>query len=229
MKKYNEIALSDEEKKILEWFKGQWFTHVGRTTQYGFVEVIDENNDIRCNLKPMRKPFEFIEKGERYEIEKLLNPPHEPKTVLDLEDGDAYWAINYIGEVIKNYWNSFRFDIESRSQGNVFLTKEEAEFEAKRREVYTKIKKHARPFNHGGENWTPYWSRNRESIGWNCSGYIQEAQLYFENEEQANQAIWLGFFKPNRWSFVRDNSDNHRRCKEYTFMNLAKEYRGDGR
>ena len=111
------------------------------------------------------------------------------KTIWDIEKGDVYWSISPAGCVFKEVWeNDFACRLKRRLF-NAFLTKEEAKFEIKRREVYAKVKKYARPFNLGGENWTPYWSRSRESIGWNCSGYIQEAQLYFENEEQAKQAI----------------------------------------
>lgn len=190
MKKYSEITLSDNEKAILEWFKGQWFTHVGRTTQYGFMEVFDENNNIRCNLKPMRKPFEFIEKGERYEIEKLLNPSHEPTTVWDLEKGDAYWWVSTLGEICKDVWNGACFNIECRSQGNAFLTKEEAEFESKRREVVTKVRKYTRPFNRDELNFYPYYAYC--DVNKICVDYDQFGQFscdYFASKEDIAKAI----------------------------------------
>lgn len=189
MKKYSEITLNDNEKAILEWFKGQWYTHVGRTTQYGFVEAFDENNDIRCNLKPMRKPFEFIEKGERYEIEKLLNPPHEPKTVWDLKNGDAFWWVSTRGIAYTNSWDSSYLEAEYRSQGNAFLTKEEAEFEAKRREVVTKVRKYARPFKSGNENWCPYWTCNYKEINFSSDISVKSPIDYFESKESIQKAI----------------------------------------
>lgn len=189
MMKYSEITLTDEEKKILEWFKEQGYTHVGRTTQYGFVEVIDENNDIRCNLKPMRKPFEFIEKGERYEIDKLLNPPHEPKTVWELKKGDTYWWINIIGEICKDVWCDFYVDKQRRNQGNVFLTKEEVEFESKRREVYEKVRKYSRPFIVKENNYYPYYDWDVHTIKYSLARHSYGFFIYFNSLNDIRKAI----------------------------------------
>ena len=189
MKKYSEIKLTDEEKKILEWFKWQGYTHVGRTIHDGFVEVIDEVNDILCNLKPMRKPFEFINSDERYEIEKLLNPPHEPKTVCELEDGDAFWCVNPRGFIDKSRWVNIDFDAELRSQGNVFLTEEEAEFEAKRREVVTKVRKYARPFRKIKANFYPYYGYEKDVIDFYFTNYHKSAMDYFSSIEEIKKAI----------------------------------------
>ena len=193
MKKYSDIALSDEEKKNLEWFKEQGYTHVGRTTQYGFVEVFDENNDIQCNLKPMRKPFEFIDNGERYEIEKLLNPPHEPKTVWDLENGDAFWWVDSRGIINKDTWENYQPDYDRRSQGNAFITKEEAEFEAKRREVVAKVRKYTRPYILNELNCFPcYDHRYDQRVEEICVDFdlgYQESCLYFDSESDIKKAI----------------------------------------
>ena len=187
MMKYSEITLTDEEKKILEWLKSQDYTHIGRYSNNGFLDALDKQKGIQVNLKPMRKPFEFIEKNEWYEIEKLLNPPQDPKTVWDLEEGDVYWWMSSAGFVCKSKWESSRGDIHCRNQGNVFLTKEEAEFEKKRREVVTKVKKYARPFNDSRENWAP--SCGGKTIDMSFVYAAQEAHLYFESKEKIEQAV----------------------------------------
>lgn len=189
MKKYSEIALSDEEKKVLDWLKSQDYTHIGRSSNNGFIEAIDNQKGFRVNLKPMRKPFEFIENGERYRIDSLLNPPHEQKTVWDMKDGDAYWMVNTFGAIYKETWKNGFADIDCRNQGNAFLTKEEAEFEAKRREVVAKVKKYARPFIYLEPNWYPYFCRREEEIGVKCEKYIQSAIDYFSSEDDIKQAI----------------------------------------
>lgn len=192
MMKYSEIKLTDEEKKILEWFKGQEYNIIGRTTNYGFLEVLDDAKDIRCNLKPMRKPFEFIENGEHYEIEKLLNPSHEPKkvTVWDLESGDKYWLVGHNGKAYWQIYKNSEIDLETRSQGNAFLTKEEAEFEAKRREVVTKVRKYSRPFNPNESNWVPYYGYQGVNAICICSEkYFQYGCDYFATSKDIKTAI----------------------------------------
>ena len=190
MKKYSEITLNDEEKNILEWFKGQGYNMIGRTMNYGFLEVLDNINDIRCNLKPMRKPFEFIQNGVRYPIERLLNPPHEPKTVLELKRPEQYWFINSCGEVIDESWIQSIADLERRNQGNVFLTREEAEFEVKRREVVTKVRKYSRPFNPNESNWVPYYGYQGVNAICICSEkYFQYGCDYFATSKDIKTAI----------------------------------------
>lgn len=189
MKKYSEIVLSDEEKKVLDWLKSQDYTHIGRSSNYGFIEVFDNQKGFSVNLKPMRKPFEFIENGERYEIDKLLNPPHEPNTVWDLEDGEEYFVLNSDGSIGNLVWSKEPIDINIRNQGNMFLTKEDAEYEKKRREVFAKVKKYARPFRFGEPNWYAVVNHYDNHIDFSYVGVVQCAELYFESKEKIKQAI----------------------------------------
>lgn len=193
MKRYSEIKLDENQKEFLQMLLDSGYSILKQDEGFGLMAtgVTDDEHKVLL-LSGIVEPntFNWVKDYESCEIEKLLNPPHKTKTVWNLKDGDEFWFLTLCGHVCKDTWNGCYLDVGRRNQGNVFLTKEEAEFESKRREVVTKVKKYARPFNPGGENWAPYWNRNRESIGWNSfSGYIQEAQLYFENEEKAKQAI----------------------------------------
>ncbi len=60
-----------------------------------------------------------------------------PKTVWDLEKGDTFYVIDSDGDVMKGTWvgNRFENNCRKREIGNIFLTKEEALFEAERRKV----------------------------------------------------------------------------------------------
>ena len=185
-----DVTLTSEELDLLKRLKDNGVMSIAKSDEDVFIwhdgDVSTQGSMINVRWF---KGFDWMQKGEMLVVGKLIYESEKPKTVWELKDGDKYDSIDSDGFIRRFRWYGSDVDYAIRLQGNAFMTKEEAEFEKKRREVYTKIKKHARPFNHGGENWTPYWSRNRESIGWNCSGYIQEAQLYFENEEQAKQAI----------------------------------------
>ena len=193
MKKYSEIKLTDDERKLLEVLKSQEYENIGKELYPGeecHSDVYGRTGRVQdFLLLDWFDGFDWMDYNDEYEIEKLLNPPHEPKTVWDLEDGDVFWAINSRGHVYRDTWSGGDFDVECRNQGNVFLTEKEAEFESKRREVVTRLRKHTRLFNLGGENWTPYWSHNRKSIDCTCVSEAQEAQLYFESEEKIKQAI----------------------------------------
>ena len=72
------------------------------------------------------------------ESEIYLKPVQ--KSVWDLGVGDEYYHIE-IGhnQVNKLVWDCEKYDFNSRSMGNAFLTKEEAEFELERRKIETEM------------------------------------------------------------------------------------------
>lgn len=186
-----DVTLTSEELDLLKRLKDNDVMSIIKSDEDTFMWN-DGDFSLKGSLINVRwfKGFDWMENDETISVQKLLDMSKKPKTVWDLENGDDYWQINAYGTIYECKWNNDGLEIKCRNQGNVFLTKEEAEFEAKRRKVVTKVRKYTRPFKFGEENWTPYWSFNRESIDWNSiSGYIQEAQLYFENEEKIEQAI----------------------------------------
>ena len=187
MKKYSGIALTDEEKKILEWFKGQEYTDVFRKDDYDRIAFYDGSTGTEY-ITSIRNKFYFINVGEYYEIDKLLNPPHEPKTVWDLKKGDAYWWANSHGAVGKDHWNDSYIDDTRRSQGGAFLTEEEAKFEVKRREVVTKVRKYARPFKKEEKNFYPYYVYVNGAIHFNAD-YCMLPIDYFATEDDIQRAI----------------------------------------
>ena len=188
MMKYSEITLTDEEKKILEWFKDQEYTDIFRKDDYDRIAFYDGSTGTEY-ITSIRNKFYFINVGEYYEIDKLLNPLHEPKTVLELKKGDIFWYVTLFGEVKSETWNELTIDRDMRSQGNAFLTKEEAEFESKRREVVTKVQKYARPFECGDENWYPYWACNYKEINFSNSVSVKWPIDYFESNASIQKAI----------------------------------------
>ena len=192
MKKYSEIKLAENQKEFLQMLLDSGYTTLKQDEGFGLMAtgVTDDEHKVLL-LSGIVEPniFNWVKDYESCEIEKVLNQPREPKTVWDLKEGDLYYRISSLGHIYKTRWGNDNYDGDCRKQGNVFLTEEEAEFEVTRRAVVTKVMKYTRPFKPNEENWTPYWSHNQERIGWNSLDYIQEARLYFENEEKAKQAI----------------------------------------
>lgn len=193
MKKDSEIKLDNKQKEFLKMLLYSGYTTLKYGDGFGLYAtgVTDPGENKALLLSGIVEPnaFDWVKEDEPCEIAKLLNKPYEPETVWDLEYGDVFWAINSRGHVYRDTWSGGDFDVECRSQGNVFLSKEEAEFEVKRREVVTKVRKYARPFNHNEKNLAPFWSHASKRIAINYSVTTQEPHLYFESEEKIKQAI----------------------------------------
>lgn len=193
MKKYSEITLSDDERKILEVFKNQGYNYVYKTYVEGEREPFVFFRPFKQGpSNPLPKNFnlfDFIEVGEQYDIDKLLNPPHEPKTVWDLKEGDDYWLLNGMAFICSEQWNSCCSDLDRRNQGNVFLTKEEAEFERKRREVVTKVRKYSRPFKPCELNYFPYFDHLTLGISYAMIRIAQSNVDYFDSWDDIKKAI----------------------------------------
>ena len=185
--KYSEITLTDEEKKILEWFKGQEYTDVFRKDDYDRIAFYDGSTGTEY-ITSIRNKFYFINVDEYYEIDKLLNPPKEPKTVWDLKNWDWFYILDDYGSINDEEFDS-TVHMPIIEQGNAFLTKEEAEFEKKRREVVTKVRKYARPFERRYQNWYPYWVCHRKEIKFESATSVKCPIDYFEIKDSIQKAI----------------------------------------
>lgn len=140
------------------------------------------------------KQYDELTAEEKAILEKLLDwyeseKEKKPKTVWDLEDGDAYWWISTRGCIFKGAWNNDGLEVEYRNQGNVFLTEEEAEFEVTRRQITTILKKYARPFIAGKENYCIAFSNEANSIDFPWQDDYQYNDLYFDDEVTIGEAI----------------------------------------
>lgn len=121
-----------------------------------------------------------------------------------VKDGDAYWVINVDGRIHCLEWDNCKYDITIRNQGNVFLTKEEAEYEVRRREVYSTVKRYAYEFsddewnNFNMRKYYLYYDYRKYFIdeGVNCR--CRHGELYFKSEadiEKAIEAVGMEDFK----------------------------------
>lgn len=123
-------------------------------------------------------------------LKELLVKP-EPKTVWDLKDGDGYWYINTINNISYDTWTKDAWDLTVRESGNIFLTKEEAEFELERRKCEAIMLKYGRrTFKYGKHNYFIVIFDKRMIIesAFNLHIYYQ-GTIYFDTEELAQKAI----------------------------------------
>lgn len=129
------------------------------------------------------------------EIERIvidLTKP-KPKSVWELKSGDKYFILYSDGVVTEYEWReNGNISKSYRDQGNIFLTKEEAERDLERRKVETLLLKY------GGRRWFKDDSGTGEemnwyifygydvSVGW---GGTRQGTIYFDTKEQAEKAI----------------------------------------
>ncbi|MBS4462224.1 hypothetical protein JXA27_06585 [Aerococcaceae bacterium zg-B36] len=131
----------------------------------------------------------------REEIEQELSELAERMAQLEkmLEDrmkiGDTYFAITLNGSIVNYIWRNDERDNILQAIGNVFQTREDAEFEFEYRKVRSELSKFGKPFFKGEINY-------EIGYGWEVGEFIFYksyskifASIYFESEETAKKAI----------------------------------------
>ena len=166
------------------------------------MENKNESEKLMEELKRIGEGFnKFIESiGEA--LNKLFYPKEDDwEMKCPYKVGDEYWIICDNGEFEKVIWNDYNLDKEVFIAGNAFLTREEAELEAKRRNLLTRFRAFRDECNNG---WKPDWRKNdakyyfyisstNGEIGINDIYFYETFSLfgYFKNEEDAERAIEL--------------------------------------
>lgn len=126
--------------------------------------------------------------------EPYLDPYVEkPKSVWDLKEGDTYYSIYGNGNVSsEEKWFDDDYENHYREIGNVFLTREEAEFEVERRRIETKMIRLGgkRKSEQGKANWFFEYRPSSGGIEILWSSYeIDQGVIYFDSEEKAKKVV----------------------------------------
>ncbi|MBK0348210.1 hypothetical protein JDW15_06125 [Aerococcaceae bacterium zg-ZJ1578] len=124
-------------------------------------------------------------KNKIAQLEKALDDSED----VELSDGDSYYVIESDGRVVENRWDNDFVDKNRLSIGNVFKTKEEAEFEVEARKVYHELKKFSRPFVKNKGNWVIGYDLIRNDFSLIDMLRIKSPELYFESKETAKKAF----------------------------------------
>ena len=132
--------------------------------------------DLEAKLKEMKAEIDRLENGWE------MKCPYK--------DGDEYYFVSANGLTKYDSWDNYDFEKRAFAQGNIFKTQQEAELEAKRRNLLTRFRAFRDECNDG---WTPDWTKNREKIS-----------LYYKTEDKifymdtcfiANTFNLFGYFK----------------------------------
>ena len=162
----------------------------------------NESEKLMEELKRIGEGFnKFIESiGEA--LNELFYPKEDEwKMKIPYDVGDEYYLLDDSGSDYKFKWDGYSVDKRRFEQGNVFPTKEEAELEAKRRNLLTRFRAFRDECNDG---WKPDWKNHRDRkyfISFSekiklllfYTGTSNHFQLFgfFKNEEDAKRAIEL--------------------------------------
>lgn len=123
-------------------------------------------------------------------LKELLVKP-EPKTVWDLKDGDGYWYIDTVNNINYVTWKGDAWDLATRESGNVFLTKEEAQFELERRRCEAIMLKYGRrTFKPRCDNYLIRFDNDYKQAFvdfWRLNQF--QGVIYFDTKELAQKVI----------------------------------------
>ena len=141
------------------------------------------NNDIR---KLVDDNWEDIKEL----IVKKVEAEQKPKSIWDLniEDGEEYYVLWPDGSTGCHIFNS-QDDEVLREMGNVFLTREEAEFEKERRKIEAILRKYSRPFKSGEYNYVVVCDTENNMMLVRVTQFHNSGGPVFANKEVAEKVI----------------------------------------
>lgn len=108
--------------------------------------------------------------------------------------GDGYYYIRGNGEILRTHYNDVIFDKERLEFGNMFKTKEEAEFKREQLKVMHELEELVdddQPWNNSDEHYAIYYSHFFGCITveeWRANQYVPNT-YYFKSCESAQAAI----------------------------------------
>lgn len=106
------------------------------------------------------------------------------------QDGDVYWYINPLGFAFHDEWSGFITEVHKIEIGNVFKTKEQADFAVEKLKVEAELRKFSRPFEYGKFNYYLFFDIDGNSFRTDFTSYCPpQGAIYFESEDEAIKAI----------------------------------------
>ena len=127
--------------------------------KYGNVETVLGFNSYHFEDNEYWYDVSYDE-GTHIKKESFLKPysvkyETKKKTVWDLKRGDKCYFATVVGHIFPGTWNNLNAQIENRKLGNVFLTKQDAEYDLERRKIENEMLRLGgrREFKNGENNY----------------------------------------------------------------------------
>lgn len=129
-------------------------------------------------------------------LKEILIEP-KPKTVWDLKENDEYYCLTAEGNIYSSVWDNYKVDYERLEMGNVFLTREDAEFERERLKIEAEMLKYGgtRDMMSLGDEYIEkyfieyYHDPKSPSLRIDNHWSTHHGMIYFKSEEDAKIAI----------------------------------------
>lgn len=149
----------------------------------------------------MIKLKDIAEKNGEYELDEdklkeiLIEP--KPKKVWDIKENDEYYCVTAEGNIYSSVWDNYKVDYKRLGIGNVFLTREDAEFERERLKVEAELLKYGgtRDMMSLGDENTKKWfmkCTHKQGPSLSIDSYWtvnSQGIIYFKSQEAILNAI----------------------------------------
>ena len=153
-------------------------------------ELLDKYGDYEINDFNIEEAFTELNTNDDCCGICIKVKKPKPKTVWDLQEGDTWFELCRDGRIME-FNHNIGYNHHVVIQGNVFLTKEEAEKERERREVETLLLKH------GGRRWFKQGEKNHYLwatdtgtgliLGTTCD--LIQGAIYFDSKVELTEAV----------------------------------------
>ena len=105
------------------------------------------------------------------------------------QEDDVFCFINTFGKPVESTWGESITNRQLIEIGNMFRTKEQAEFAVEKLKVEAELRKFSRKFIWGGENWILSMGTNKDIFLVYEDDEMNQGAVYFEDEYKALEAI----------------------------------------
>jgi len=106
------------------------------------------------------------------------------------QDGDGYWYIDDEGYILKEKWDGLDFEEYRLAMGNIFKTKDQAEFAAEKLKVEAELRKFSTSFVLYNENWFLVLADTQQDVmPLYENREVTQGAIYFESKEKAEEAV----------------------------------------
>lgn len=169
-----------EGQKVRDIEDGDIYTVV-EINRYSF-----SGNEYWYELEADRKEYTYTRPESK--LETYID---KPKTVWELQDGDTYYSIYGNGNVSsEKKWFDDDYENNYREIGNVFLTKEEAEFEREHRKIETEMIRLGgrRTLTKDGGNYFLAYNHDGKVL-MHYYNLQNQGTIYFDSKEQLNEVV----------------------------------------